>query len=144
MTRTTLAINELKKNNLPYLVILTDPTAGGSLASFSMLGDIHFAEPGAIVAFSGARVIKATVKEELPEGFQKSEYVKKTGSIELKEKLNESIGIVEKFRKNHMKITAQYILEQADNEEDISGTGGTEFVTFLSRTRADTCESKIP
>ncbi|MEE2877348.1 MAG: hypothetical protein VX822_06175 [Candidatus Neomarinimicrobiota bacterium] len=82
--------------------------------------------------------------ENLEEQTCLREYVKKTGSIELKEKLNESIGIVEKFRKNHMKITAQYILEQADNEEDISGTGGTEFVTFLSRTRADTCGSKIP
>ena len=75
MTRTTLAINELKKNNLPYLVCLTDPTAGGITASFAMLGDIAFAEPGALVAFSGARVIQATVKEELPEGFQKSEFL---------------------------------------------------------------------
>ena len=83
MTRTTLAINELKKNNLPYLVCLTDPTAGGITASFAMLGDIHFSEPGAIVAFSGARVIQATVKEELPEGFQKSEYVEKTGFVDL-------------------------------------------------------------
>ena len=101
MTRTTLAINELKKNNLPYLVCLTDPTAGGITASFAMLGDIHFAEPGAIVAFSGARVIKATVKEELPEGFQKSEYVKKTGFIDLiverkdlKEKINSILSIL--------------------------------------------------
>ena len=101
MTRTTLAINELKKNNLPYLVCLTDPTAGGITASFAMLGDIHFAEPGAIVAFSGARVIRATVKEELPEGFQKSEYVKKTGFIDLiverkdlKEKINSILSIL--------------------------------------------------
>jgi acetyl-CoA carboxylase carboxyl transferase subunit beta len=101
MTRTTLAINELKKNNLPYLVCLTDPTAGGITASFAMLGDIHFAEPGAIVAFSGARVIRATVKEELPEGFQKSEYVKKTGFIDLiverkdlREKINSILSIL--------------------------------------------------
>ena len=97
MTRTTLAINELKKNNLPYLVCLTDPTAGGITASFAMLGDIHFAEPGAIVAFSGARVIKATVKEELPEGFQKSEYVQKTGFIDLiveRKDLSEKIGSI--------------------------------------------------
>ena len=67
MTRTTLAINELKKNNLPYIVVLTDPTAGGISASFAMLGDITFAEPGALVAFAGKRVIQATVKEELPE-----------------------------------------------------------------------------
>ena len=97
MTRTTLAINELKKNNLPYLVCLTDPTAGGITASFAMLGDIHFAEPGAIVAFSGARVIQATVKEELPEGFQKSEYVQKTGFIDLiveRKDLREKIGSI--------------------------------------------------
>ena len=75
MTRVTLAINELKKNNLPYIVVLTDPTAGGTTASFGMLGDITFAEPGAIVAFAGKRVIQATVKEELPSNFQTSEYV---------------------------------------------------------------------
>ena len=97
MTRTTLAINELKKNNLPYLVCLTDPTAGGITASFAMLGDIHFSEPGAIVAFSGARVIQATVKEELPEGFQKSEYVQETGFIDLivqRKDLREKIGLI--------------------------------------------------
>mgnify|MGYP000011005883 FL=1 len=97
MTRTTLAINELKKNNLPYLVCLTDPTAGGITASFAMLGDIAFAEPGALIAFSGARVIKATVKEELPEGFQKSEYVQKTGFIDLiveRKDLKEKIGSI--------------------------------------------------
>ena len=57
MTRTTLAINELKKNGLPYLVCITDPTAGGITASYAMLGDIHIAEPGALIAFAGARVI---------------------------------------------------------------------------------------
>ena len=83
MTRTTLAINELKKNNLPYLVCITDPTAGGITASYAMLGDIHIAEPGALIAFAGARVIQGTVKEELPEGFQRSEYVEKTGFVDL-------------------------------------------------------------
>ena len=83
MTRTTLAINELKKNNLPYLVCLTDPTAGGITASFAMLGDVAFAEPGALVAFAGKRVIQATVKEELPNDFQKSEYVEKCGFVDL-------------------------------------------------------------
>ena len=83
MTRTTLAINELKKDNLPYLVILTDPTAGGITASYAMLGDLHLAEPGALIAFAGARVIQGTVREELPEGFQRSEYVEKTGFVDL-------------------------------------------------------------
>ena len=83
MTRTTLAINELKKNNLPYIVVLTDPTSGGISASYAMLGDLHIAEPGALVAFAGSRVIQGTVKEDLPDGFQRSEYVEKTGFIDL-------------------------------------------------------------
>jgi acetyl-CoA carboxylase carboxyl transferase subunit beta len=83
MTRTTLAINELKKSNLPYVVVLTDPTAGGITASYAMLGDIHLAEPGALIAFAGARVIQGTVREELPAGFQKSEYVQNTGFVDL-------------------------------------------------------------
>jgi acetyl-CoA carboxylase carboxyl transferase subunit beta len=95
MTRTTLAINELKKNNLPYIVVLTDPTAGGITASYAMLGDIHLAEPGALIAFAGARVIQGTVKEELPDGFQRSEYVEKTGFVDLiveRKDLREKIG----------------------------------------------------
>ena len=97
MTRTTLAINELKKNNLPYIVCLTDPTAGGITASYAMIGDLHLAEPGALVAFAGSRVIQGTVKENLPEGFQKSEYVEKTGFIDLiveRKDLKEKIGIL--------------------------------------------------
>ena len=83
MTRTTLAVNELKKNKLPYIVVLTDPTAGGITASYAMLGDIHLAEPGALIAFAGARVIQGTVREELPVGFQKSEYLEKSGFVDL-------------------------------------------------------------
>ena len=79
MTRTTLAISELKKNKLPYLVVLCDPCAGGITASYAMLGDIHFAEPGALIAFAGKRVIQGTVKEELPSDFQTSEYLEKKG-----------------------------------------------------------------
>ena len=97
MTRTTLAVNELKKNNLPYLVCLTDPTAGGITASFAMLGDIAFAEPGALIAFAGKRVIQATVKEELPSDFQKSEYVEKCGFVDLivhRKDLREKIGSI--------------------------------------------------
>ena len=84
MTRTTLAINELKSKNLPYIVVLTDPTAGGITASYAMLGDLEIAESDhCLIAFAGARVIQGTVKEDLPEGFQKSSYVKKTGFVDL-------------------------------------------------------------
>ena len=95
MTRTTLAINELKNNNLLYLVLITDPTAGGITASYAMLGDIHIAEPGSLIAFAGKRVIQGTVNEELPENFQTSEYVQKTGFIDLiveRKDLVEKIG----------------------------------------------------
>ena len=82
MTRTTLAVNELKKNNLPYIVCFTDPTAGGITASFAMLGDIHFAESGCLIAFAGKRVIQATVKEELSPDFQTAEFVEKHGFVD--------------------------------------------------------------
>jgi acetyl-CoA carboxylase carboxyl transferase subunit beta len=82
MTRTTLAVNELKKNKLPYIVCFTDPTAGGITASFAMLGDIHFAEPGCLIAFAGKRVIQATVKEELSPDFQTAEFVEKHGFVD--------------------------------------------------------------
>jgi len=78
-------------------VCITDPTAGGITASYAMLGDIHIAEPGALIAFAGARVIQGTVKEELPEGFQKSEYVEKTGFVDLiveRKDLSEKIGVL--------------------------------------------------
>ena len=95
MTRTTLAINELKKNNLPYIVCFTDPTAGGITASFAMLGDIAIAEPNSLIAFAGRRVIQATVKEELDEKFQRSEYVQECGFVDLiveRKDLKEKIG----------------------------------------------------
>ncbi len=104
MTRTTIAINELKKNNLPYLVCFTDPTAGGITASFAMLGDIHFAEPGCLIAFAGKRVIQATVKEELSQEFQTAEFVKKHGFVDkvvhrhdLKNQISNILKILLKF-----------------------------------------------
>ena len=82
LPRTIIAINELKNKNLPYIVVLTDPTTGGVSASFAMLGDVTFAEPGALIGFAGPRVIQSTVRETLPEGFQTSEYVYEHGMID--------------------------------------------------------------
>ena len=82
MTRTTLAINEVKAAGLPYIVLLSDPTAGGITASYAMLGYKSW-QSLALIAFAGARVIAGTVKQELPEGFQRSEYVQKTGFVDL-------------------------------------------------------------
>ena len=82
MTRTVIGVNELKKNNLPYIICFTDPTAGGITASFAMLGDLSIAEPGALIAFAGKRVIQATVKEELSPDFQTAEFVQKHGFVD--------------------------------------------------------------
>jgi len=82
LPRTVIAVNNLKQNNIPYIVVLTDPTTGGVSASFAMLGDITFAEPGALIGFAGPRVIQSTVRETLPEGFQKSEYLLAHGMID--------------------------------------------------------------
>jgi acetyl-CoA carboxylase carboxyl transferase subunit beta len=82
MARTTLALNEVKAAGLPYIVVLTDPTTGGVLASYAMLGDIHLAEPNATIGFSGRRVIEQTIRETLPPGFQKSEFLEERGMVD--------------------------------------------------------------
>ncbi len=83
MPRTTLAINELADAKLPYVVVLTDPTSGGVSASYAMLGDIHIAEPGAMIAFSGPRVIEQTIRESLPKGFQRAEFLREKGQVDI-------------------------------------------------------------
>jgi len=82
MPRTTLAIQELRRRKLPYVVVLTDPTTGGVTASYAMLGDIHLAEPGALIGFAGPRVIEQTIRETLPPGFQRSEYLEEKGMVD--------------------------------------------------------------
>ena len=82
LARTTLAVQELKTAKLPYIVVLTDPTTGGVTASYAMLGDVHLAEPGALVGFAGPRVIEQTIREKLPEGFQRAEYLKDHGTVD--------------------------------------------------------------
>ncbi|TAN59246.1 MAG: acetyl-CoA carboxylase carboxyltransferase subunit beta [Rhodospirillales bacterium] len=83
MARTTVAVDKVKEKGLPYLVLLTDPTTGGVTASFAMLGDIQIAEPGAVIGFAGARVIENTIREKLPEGFQRAEYLEEHGMVDL-------------------------------------------------------------
>ena len=83
MPKTTVAIAELKEAGLPYIVVLTDPTTGGVTASYAMLGDVHIAEPGALIGFAGQRVIESTIREKLPEGFQRAEYLLDHGMIDM-------------------------------------------------------------
>ncbi|WP_027442233.1 acetyl-CoA carboxylase, carboxyltransferase subunit beta [Erythrobacter cryptus] len=83
MPRTTVMTRRLKAAGLPYIVVLTDPTTGGVTASYAMLGDIHIAEPGALIGFAGQRVIQDTIREQLPEGFQRAEYLHKHGMVDM-------------------------------------------------------------
>ena len=83
MPRTTVAVQRLRAAGLPYLVVLTNPTTGGVTASYAMLGDVHIAEPGAVIGFAGARVIEQTIRERLPPGFQRAEYLKAHGMVDM-------------------------------------------------------------
>ena len=83
MPRTTVALAELREAGLPYIVVLTDPTTGGVTASYAMLGDVQIAEPGALIGFAGQRVIEQTIREKLPEGFQRAEYLLEHGMIDM-------------------------------------------------------------
>jgi acetyl-CoA carboxylase carboxyl transferase subunit beta len=99
MPRSTVALAELREAGLPYIVVLTDPTTGGVTASYAMLGDVQLAEPGALIGFAGQRVIEQTIREKLPEGFQRAEYLLEHGMIDmvvprhqLRERLGQLIG----------------------------------------------------
>jgi acetyl-CoA carboxylase carboxyl transferase subunit beta len=83
MPRTVIATRMVKEAGLPFITVLTDPTTGGVTASFTMLGDIQIAEPGALIGFAGARVIEQTVREKLPEGFQRAEYLLDHGIVDM-------------------------------------------------------------
>src|SRR5215475_12950470 len=83
LPRTTIAVQRLREARKPYIVVLTNPTTGGVTASYAMLGDVHIAEPGALIGFAGPRVIEQTIREKLPDGFQKAEYLKEHGMIDM-------------------------------------------------------------
>lgn len=83
MPRTMAALQRLRAERLPYIVVLTNPTTGGVTASYAMLGDVHLAEPGAVIGFAGARVIGQTIRERLPEGFQRAEYLQVHGMVDM-------------------------------------------------------------
>ena len=83
LPRTTVAVEMLREAKKPYIVVLTNPTTGGVTASYAMLGDVHIAEPGALIGFAGPRVIEQTIREKLPEGFQKAEYLCEHGMVDM-------------------------------------------------------------
>ncbi|WP_375671719.1 MULTISPECIES: acetyl-CoA carboxylase, carboxyltransferase subunit beta [unclassified Bartonella] len=127
MPRTTVAIEMLKEAKLPYIVVLTNPTTGGVTASYAMLGDIHIAEPGAMIGFAGPRVIQQTIRETLPEGFQSSEYLLEHGMIDMVVSRLEMKTTIARILRLMMKRPAVF------NPSDPSPTDSQ---TSLSRTKA--------
>lgn len=109
MARTTAAINMVKEKGLPFISILTDPTTGGVSASFAMLGDVHIAEKGCVIGFAGARVIEQTIREKLPEGFQRAEYLKEHGMVDIvvtrQELKNELVKVISILTHTKPRIT---------------------------------------
>ena len=110
MARTTLAVEELKDARLPYAVVLTDPTTGGETASYAMLGDVHIAEPGALIGFAGPRVIEATIREKLPPGFQRAEFQFEHGMIDMivhRHKMKETLARIVRLMTHRPRNTRQ-------------------------------------
>ena len=124
MPRTTIAVQMLQEANLPYIVVLTDPTTGGVTASYAMLGDIQIAEPGALIGFAGPRVIEQTIRETLPDEFQRSEYLLDHGMVDmvvhrhdLKETLARLVGLLIEKKKR------KSVPAQASTNKSLNGKG---------------------
>ena len=154
MPRTTVAVQQLKEAGLPYIVVLTHPTTGGVTASYAMLGDIQIAEPGALIGFAGPRVIEQTIREKLPEGFQRSEYLLEHGMVDMvthRHKLRESLsricGLLMDARRDELS-TALVVSDQEITPVDLadpSGQGAVEDADFddiTSDDDIDTTEQK--
>lgn len=113
MPRTTVAIQLLREAGLPYIVVLTNPTTGGVTASYAMLGDVQLAEPGALIGFAGARVIEQTIREKLPEGFQRAEYLKEHGMVDMVVHRHEMRPTLARLCRLLMKVPAPHADEVA-------------------------------
>jgi acetyl-CoA carboxylase carboxyl transferase subunit beta len=128
MPRTIIATQMVKEAGLPYIVLLTDPTTGGVSASFAMVGDIHISEPGAQIGFAGARVIEETIRETLPEGFQRAEYLLDHGMVDMvvprKELRQRLMTIFDLLRRPGPKAELVRLAENAKKEPAKSGASG--------------------
>ncbi len=121
MSKTSAALKRLSKHGLPYISILTDPTMGGVSASFAMLGDVIIAEPGALIGFAGQRVIKQTIGAELPEGFQRSEFLLKHGFVDMivkRSRMKKTVSDLLYYFGNNIKKESSENLELKRRKED--------------------------
>jgi acetyl-CoA carboxylase carboxyl transferase subunit beta len=118
LPRTTVAVEMLKEAALPYIVVLTNPTTGGVSASYAMLGDIHIAEPGAVIGFAGQRVIEQTIREKLPEGFQRAEYLRDHGMVDMVAARQELRPTIARLLKMLMKTPLEAAAEEPEIEAE--------------------------
>ncbi len=135
MPRTSVAVQWLNDARLPYIVVLTNPTTGGVTASYAMLGDVHIAEPGALIGFAGPRVIEQTIREKLPEGFQRAEYLLDHGMIDMVVHRHDLKNTISKLCRLFMKKPSLEATEELDksnavsiilSKEQVEDVGGTE------------------
>jgi acetyl-CoA carboxylase carboxyl transferase subunit beta len=128
MPRTTVAVLRLREAGLPFIVVFTNPTTGGVTASYAMLGDVHLAEPGALIGFAGPRVIEQTIREKLPKGFQRSEYLYEHGMVDMvvhRHNLRETIGSI------------VGLLTKAPQREELSETAPSRLATPIAAGAGD-------
>lgn len=128
MPRTTIAVQRLRDAHLPYIVVLTDPTTGGVTASYAMLGDIHIAEPGALICFAGPRVIQQTIREQLPDGFQRAEYLRDHGMVDMvvhRHKLRQTLARLVRVLMAPANANAS-VASGRKQQRSLNGTKGTD------------------
>lgn len=128
MPRTTIAVQRLREARLPYIVVLTDPTTGGVTASYAMLGDVHIAEPNALICFAGPRVIQQTIREQLPEGFQRAEYLLAHGMIDAvvhRHRLRETLSRLVRLLGPHTLALDRTATKRKANGAHAPGTNGS-------------------
>ncbi|GAB4181085.1 MAG: acetyl-CoA carboxylase, carboxyltransferase subunit beta [Thalassobaculales bacterium] len=127
MPRTVIAVQMVKEKGLPYIVVLSDPTTGGVTASFAMLGDVQIAEPGAVIGFAGARVIAETIREQLPDGFQRAEYLLEHGMVDLvvrRAELRETLARILKILRDPLPVQPVLSLPHLDLDIPQAEEGG--------------------
>ena len=126
MPRTIVGLTAVKEAGLPYIVVLTNPTTGGVTAAFAMLGDVTLAEPGALVGFAGPRVIEDTIRERLPDGFQRSEYLEDHGMVDRvipRTRLRQELGVlIDLFVNRELKLSEGFLTSREERRETQAGS----------------------
>ncbi|MGI9374416.1 MAG: acetyl-CoA carboxylase, carboxyltransferase subunit beta [Hyphomicrobiales bacterium] len=142
MPRTTVAVQELREAGLPYIVVLTNPTTGGVTASYAMLGDVHIAEPGALICFAGPRVIEQTIREKLPDGFQRAEYLLEHGMIDMVVHRHDLRDTLSRITHILMQAPAVEVAAEAEDDDLVPVDGDAENVEELTTPEEAPAESE--